>query len=85
MKIDRALLDRYMQLDREIQQCEGTRPNSLKNIEMKKNQAKDLEATIQELALHYQHCVQSLYVLAFCFEVLFSQLFFFCSVMFCNL
>ena len=60
-----------MQLDREIQQCEGH--NSLKNIEMKKDQAKDLEATIQQLALHYQHCVQTSYVLWFFFVALVSQ------------
>ena len=45
-----------MEYDREIQQCEGH--NVLRNIEVKKDQSSDLEGTIQQLALHYQQCVQ---------------------------
>ena len=57
VKIDKAILERYMFLDREINQCEGH--NVLKNIEVKKDQTNDLEGTIQQLALHYQQCVQT--------------------------
>ena len=54
--MDRNVVDRYLQLEREIHQLEGK--NVLKNAKVKQEEHRDLEETIKQLQHHHQQCVQ---------------------------
>ena len=56
VQLDRKALERYIQLEKEIHQCEGK--NTLKALKAKEEQLKELEDNVSRLQAIYDECVK---------------------------
>ena len=56
VQLDRKALERYVQLEKEIHQCEGK--NALKALKAKEEQLKEVEDNVSQLQAVYDECVK---------------------------